>query len=86
MIGRRLERDRPVPRLESPRLAAFAEGGCHGPEQGCCWTDGELDLPAEIFRHLWGAFTLIVHTQRQTTRAGPAAIRLGSHTRRALGF
>jgi hypothetical protein len=46
----------------------FAEGGCHLPENGYCWTDGEFALPARLFGHLRETFTLIVHTRRQTMR------------------
>ncbi len=41
----------------------FREGGCHLPEGGYCWTDGEFELPARFFTHLNGAFTLVVYTQ-----------------------
>jgi Hint domain len=51
----------------------FAEGGCHLPEAGHCWTDGELALPAELLAHLRGTFTLLVHTSKQTMRYPIAA-------------
>jgi Hint domain len=41
----------------------FREGGCHLPEDGYCWTDGEFELPARFFTLLNGAFTLTVHTE-----------------------
>jgi hypothetical protein len=41
----------------------FREGGCHLPEGGYCWTDGEFELPARFFTILNGAFTLVVHTE-----------------------
>jgi Hint domain len=44
------------------------EGGCHLPEDGYSWTDGELVLPAEMFSHLWGPSTLLVHTRKQAMR------------------
>ncbi|HEV8680816.1 MAG TPA: Hint domain-containing protein [Stellaceae bacterium] len=43
----------------------FAEGGCHLPEEGHSWTDGEFVVPAETFSHLSGAFMLIVQTRKQ---------------------
>jgi hypothetical protein len=46
----------------------FAKGGCHLPENGYCWTDGEFTLPARLFGHLKGPFTLIVHTRHQAMR------------------
>ncbi|HEV8679237.1 MAG TPA: hypothetical protein VGQ90_07665 [Stellaceae bacterium] len=46
----------------------FADGGCHAPESGHSWTDGELSLPTPLVAHLKGAFTLVVHTSRQTMR------------------
>ena len=46
----------------------LAEGGCHLPEDGHSWTDGELALPAALFGHLKGALTLIVHTRKQAMR------------------
>jgi hypothetical protein len=42
----------------------FSEGGCHAPESGFCWTDGEFALPAALFAHLTGPFRLFVHTAR----------------------
>jgi len=46
----------------------FREGGCHRPQDGYCWTDGELELPARFFTLLNGAFTLVVHTVRHCVR------------------
>ena len=45
---------------DAPQLR---HGGCHRPEAGYCWTDGELELPARFFTLLTGPFTLVVHTQ-----------------------
>ncbi len=39
------------------------EGGSYRHEDGFCWTDGELDLPARFFTLLDGAFSLAVHTE-----------------------
>ncbi len=46
----------------------FREGGCHLAEDGYCWTDGELVLPAALFGHLKGGFALIVQTRKQAMR------------------
>jgi len=51
-----------------PEGPVFLEGGGHPAERGYSWTDGELHLPAPLFAHLEGAFTLIVHTQQQGMR------------------
>ncbi len=51
----------------------FRDGGCHLPEVGHSWTDGEIALPAELFAHLRGGFTLLVHTSKQTMRYPIAA-------------
>jgi glucose/arabinose dehydrogenase len=40
----------------------FREGGCHLPEDGYSWTDGEFELPARFFTLLNAGFTLAVHT------------------------
>ncbi len=40
------------------------QGGCHPPEAGFCWADGDIELPARLFAHLRGPFTLTVHTER----------------------
>jgi autotransporter passenger strand-loop-strand repeat protein len=45
---------------DAPQLR---EGGCHSPEDGFAWTDGEFALPPRFFAGLAGAFRLIVHTQ-----------------------
>ncbi len=37
------------------------EGGCYPHEDGFCWTDGEVALPARFFTILDGACTLEVH-------------------------
>jgi hypothetical protein len=66
--------------LEEPGLATFfahdapffGECGCHPAEAGYSWTDGELRLPASLFAHLGGAFTLSVHIERPGMRY-PAA-------------
>jgi hypothetical protein len=42
----------------------FFAGGCYPPEAGYSWTDGELALPARLFAHLDGPFTLSIHTER----------------------
>ena len=42
--------------------------GCHPPESGYSWTDGAFDLPARLFSHFAGAFTLTVHTERPAMR------------------
>ncbi len=46
---------------DAPQLR---EGGCHPAEDGYCWTDGELALPARFFALLNSTFTLVVHTRR----------------------
>jgi len=46
----------------------FLDGGSHPPENGYCWTDGELTLPAYLFAHLDGPCTLTVHTERPGMR------------------
>jgi hypothetical protein len=51
-----------------PDALLLAAGGCHPAESGYCWTDGELTLPADLFAHLSGAFTLEVHTERPGMR------------------
>jgi hypothetical protein len=51
----------------------FREGGCHLPEDGYCWTDGEFELPARFFTLLNGAFTLVVHAKRHRMRYPIAA-------------
>ncbi len=48
--------------------ALFVEGGCHPAENRYSWTDGDLALPAQLFLHLTGAFTLAVHTERPGMR------------------
>ncbi len=48
--------------------------GCHPAEAGYCWTDGELTLPAPLFAHLSGAFTLSVQTERPGMRYPLAAV------------
>ncbi len=53
-VTRVLEHDAPVLR----------EGGCHPPENGYCWSDGECALPAGLFVHLAGTFSLVVHIER----------------------
>jgi hypothetical protein len=63
----------------------LAEGGCHLPEDGHSWTDGELALPAALFRHLKGAFALIVHTRKQAMRyplGAPVMTQPGAGPRR----
>jgi Hint domain len=45
---------------DAPQLR---EGGCHPPEDGYCWTDGEFALPARFFTLLNGGFTLVVQTE-----------------------
>ncbi len=47
---------------------SLAEAGCYRPESGYCWTDGEALLPARLFAHLEGPFTLTVHTERPGMR------------------
>jgi hypothetical protein len=44
---------------DAPQLRV---GGCHPKENGYCWTDGELELPARFFTLLNGGFMLVVHT------------------------
>jgi hypothetical protein len=46
----------------------FVTGGCHRPEGGHAWTDGNLILPAAIFGHLGNAFLLLVHTRQHAMR------------------
>src|SRR5438094_10247563 len=46
-------------------------GGCHVPEDGFCWTDGELELPTSLFAHLAGGCTLIVHSDRRAVMRYP---------------
>ncbi len=53
----------------------LAEAGCYPPESGHCWTDGEATLPALVFAHLAGPFTLTVHTELPGLRY-PLADRL----------
>jgi Hint domain len=53
--------------------ALLAEAGCHPPERGLSWTDGELALPAPLFQHVEAGFTLLVHTSRQSLRYPVAA-------------
>ena len=55
--------------------AQFREGGCHRPEDGYCWTDGEFELPARFFTLLNGAFTLVVHTKPHHDMRYPIAAR-----------
>ena len=50
---------------DAPLLAA---AGCHKPEAGHAWTDGELALPPELFVHLRGGFTLLIHTGQLAMR------------------
>ena len=62
--------------LRQPGLSApsrmtrrcFVEGGCHPAEDGYCWTDGEFDLPARLFAHLTGPFTLTARIERPGMR------------------
>ncbi|HEV8678261.1 MAG TPA: Hint domain-containing protein [Stellaceae bacterium] len=53
--------------------ALFVEGGCHPPERGLSWTDGEFSLPARLFQHLQAGSTVLVHTSRQSLRYPIAA-------------
>ncbi len=46
----------------------FVEAGCHPAESDYVWTDGELELPAHLFTHLKGAFTLTMHIERPGMR------------------
>jgi hypothetical protein len=46
----------------------FLQGGAHPAEASYSWTDGALDLPAQLFEHLKGGFTLTVHTERPAMR------------------
>ncbi len=46
----------------------LTECGCHPPENGYAWTDGELALPRHLFVHLEGAFTLTVRIERPGMR------------------
>ncbi len=39
------------------------EGGCYPHEDGFCWTDGEVALPARFLPPLVTPFTLLVHTE-----------------------
>jgi hypothetical protein len=55
----------------------FTEGGCHPAENGYCWTDGELALPARLFAHLRGAFTLTIHTERPGGMRYPVPAAIG---------
>ena len=57
-------------------MPQFREGGCHLPEDGFCWTDGELALPARFFTNLNGAFTLLVHTEPHYDMRYPISTRL----------
>jgi hypothetical protein len=50
---------------DAPQLR---EGGCHLPEDGFCWTDGEFELPARFYDHLNGALMVTVHTKRHGLR------------------
>src|SRR5439155_11696621 len=43
----------------------FATGGCHAPEDGFVWTDGDFALPAALFAHLRGPVTLVVDSERR---------------------
>ncbi|HEX3536747.1 MAG TPA: hypothetical protein VHU15_08275, partial [Stellaceae bacterium] len=57
----------------------FGEGGCHRAENGYCWTDGEFELPAWVFAHLSGPFTLTVHFEKPGMRYSmPAAGRMAA--------
>ncbi len=51
-----------------PNAPLFVAGGCHPAETGYSWTDGELTLPAHLFAHLTGAFTLAVQIERPGMR------------------
>lgn len=51
-----------------PDAWLFRDGGAHPAENGYCWTDGELELPAEAFAQVTGPFTLTVHTQQPGMR------------------
>jgi hypothetical protein len=53
----------------------LVESGCHRPERGYSWTDGDCRLPARLFTHLMGGFTLIVQISEQGARY-PIAARL----------
>jgi hypothetical protein len=44
-------------------MPQLREGGCHPPEDGHCWTDGEFKLPSRFFADLTGRFTVVVHTK-----------------------
>jgi hypothetical protein len=46
----------------------YTEGGCHPAEDGFCWTDGELELPARLFAHMSSPFSIVVHTDRPGMR------------------
>ncbi len=53
----------------------FAAAGAHPAEAGYAWTDGELTLPAPLFAHLNGPFTLAVHTEQRGGMRYPRAGR-----------
>ena len=57
----------------APDAPMFIEGGCHPPEGGYCWTDGDFRMPASLFAHLMGDFRLIVHTRAKDARYPVAA-------------
>jgi hypothetical protein len=57
----------------APDAPWFVEGGCHPAEDGYCWTDGAFDLPARLFAHLTGPFTLTARIERPGMRY-PAAL------------
>ena len=51
-----------------PDAPVLMAGGCYPAEDGFCWTDGVLDLPAEIFAAMRGPVTLAVQTSDQGMR------------------
>ncbi len=53
----------------------FLAGGCHPAEDGYCWTDGEFELPAQLFAHLSGAFILAVYTEQPGMRYPMTSVR-----------
>jgi len=57
-----------IPTVFEHDARQLREGGCHLPEDGFSWTDGEFELPPRFFAQLNGAFTLIVHTERRGIR------------------
>jgi hypothetical protein len=57
-------------------LPQLGEGGCHCPESGYRWTDGELELPLRFFTILNGPFVLVVYTKPHHDMRYPLSYRL----------